>query len=236
MAVSGSSLPRAVSPASPAATQSTPPGGAIRPSGAPQNASASQNAPTAPNASQGGTPPAGVPPRAAAGATPPLHAAELVRTAHVVSAQQKAIFKVIRNLALVNGAVAAALIAYAYAIGLPTSEFIPLTLIAVLATVPVALPATFTLATALGAQALAGRGVLPTRLSAVDEAASMDLLCSDKTGTLTRNELAVAEEKRDHWHLIRLWNFAREPRAFAIRPPLEAHVALTPTSFLAQLR
>lgn len=52
---------------------------------------------------------------------------------------------------------------------------------------------------------------------------------------ITRNELAVAGEKRDCWHLIRLWNFAREPRAFAIRPPLEAHVALTPTSFLAQL-
>ncbi len=52
---------------------------------------------------------------------------------------------------------------------------------------------------------------------------------------ITRNELAVAEHKRDAWHLIRLWNFAREPRAFAIRPPLEAHVALTPTSFLAQL-
>ena len=118
-------------------------------------------------------------------------AAELVRTAHVVSTQQKAIFNVVRNLALVNGAVAAALIAYAYAIGLPTSEFLPLALTAVLATVPVALPATFTLATAIGAQALARRGVLPTRLSAVDEAASMDLLCADKTGTLTRNELAV---------------------------------------------
>jgi len=52
---------------------------------------------------------------------------------------------------------------------------------------------------------------------------------------LTRNELAVADERRDCWHLIRLWNFAREPRAFAIRPPLQAHVALTPTSFLAQL-
>jgi len=52
---------------------------------------------------------------------------------------------------------------------------------------------------------------------------------------ITRNELAVADEMRDRWHLIRLWNFAREPRAFAIRPPLEAHVALTPTSFLARL-
>jgi H+-transporting ATPase len=117
--------------------------------------------------------------------------AELVRTAHVVSSQQKAIFRVVRNLAGVNGIIAAGMIGYAFVIGLPIAEFVPLILIAVLATIPVALPATFTLATALGAQALAKNGVLPTRLSAVDEAASMDVLCSDKTGTLTRNELAV---------------------------------------------
>jgi H+-transporting ATPase len=64
-------------------------------------------------------------------------------------------------------------------------------LTAVLASIPVALPATFTLAAALGARALAHLGVLPTRLSAVDEAASIDVLCADKTGTLTRNELKV---------------------------------------------
>src|ERR1700691_2765273 len=55
----------------------------------------------------------------------------------------------------------------------------------------VALPATFTLAAALGARALAKLDVLPTRLSAVDEAASIDVLCADKTGTLTQNELTV---------------------------------------------
>jgi H+-transporting ATPase len=55
----------------------------------------------------------------------------------------------------------------------------------------VALPATFTLAAALGARSLAKLGVLPTRLSAVDEAASIDVLCSDKTGTLTLNALSV---------------------------------------------
>ena len=55
-----------------------------------------------------------------------------------------------------------------------------------------ALPATFTLAAARGANALTKLGVLPTRLSAVDEAASMDVLCADKTGTLTCNELRVA--------------------------------------------
>jgi H+-transporting ATPase len=83
------------------------------------------------------------------------------------------------------------LVAYAYTLAMPLSEIIPLLLTAVLATIPVALPATFTLAEALGARSLAHLGVLPTRLSAVDEAATMDVLCSDKTGTLTRNELKV---------------------------------------------
>lgn len=50
---------------------------------------------------------------------------------------------------------------------------------------------------------------------------------------ITRNELAVAEAKRDEWYLLRLWNFSREPKAFELRPPLEAHVTLTPTSFNA---
>ena len=53
---------------------------------------------------------------------------------------------------------------------------------------------------------------------------------------ITRNELAVAEVRRDDWHLVRVWNFAREPKAFALRPPLEAHAELTATSFLASLR
>jgi len=74
---------------------------------------------------------------------------------------------------------------------MPASEIIPLVLTAVLASIPVALPATFTLASALGARALASQGVLTTRLSAVDEAASIDVLCADKTGTLTRNQLTV---------------------------------------------
>ena len=109
--------------------------------------------------------------------------AELVRTAHVVSSQQKAVLRVVRNLAVFNGVVILALVAYAYFLKMPLAEIIPLVLTAVLASIPVALPATFTLASALGANALARVGVLPTRLSAVDEAAMMDVLCADKTGT-----------------------------------------------------
>ena len=117
--------------------------------------------------------------------------AELIRTAHVESGQQKAVFRVVRNLALCNGVIILVMIGYAYFLKMPVSEIIPLALTAVLASIPVALPATFTLASALGARALAKLGVLPTRLSAVDEAASMDVLCADKTGTLTQNELTV---------------------------------------------
>jgi H+-transporting ATPase len=117
--------------------------------------------------------------------------AELVRTAHVVSSQQKAVLRVVRNLAGFNGVVIVLLVAYAWFLKMPLDEIVPLVLTAVLASIPVALPATFTLAAALGARALAGQGVLPTRLSAVDEAASMDVLCADKTGTLTRNALTV---------------------------------------------
>ena len=119
--------------------------------------------------------------------------AELVRTAHVVSSQQKAVLRVVRNLAAFSGAVIVIILAYAFFLKLPFGEIIPLILTAILGAIPVALPATFTLASAIGARSLAKVGVLPTRLSAVDEAATMDVLCADKTGTLTANELTVAE-------------------------------------------
>jgi len=117
--------------------------------------------------------------------------AELVRTAHAESSQQKAVLRVVRNLAIVNGVIIVMLVGYSYAIRMPGGEIIPLVLTGILASIPVALPATFTLAAALGAKALAKLDVLPTRLSAIDEAASIDLLCADKTGTLTQNALTV---------------------------------------------
>jgi len=58
--------------------------------------------------------------------------------------------------------------------------------------VPLALPATFTLAAAVGARTLATKGVLLTRLSSLNEVAMVDALCCDKTGTLTQNELVVS--------------------------------------------
>ena len=51
---------------------------------------------------------------------------------------------------------------------------------------------------------------------------------------ITRNELAVADERRSEWCLFRLWNFSRESKAFELYPPLDAHVTLTATTFVAR--
>ena len=51
---------------------------------------------------------------------------------------------------------------------------------------------------------------------------------------VTRNELAVAVNRPAEWCLLRLWNFARQPRAFELRPPLNAHVTLIASSFEAR--
>src|ERR1700683_2718515 len=117
--------------------------------------------------------------------------AELVRTANAVSSQQKAVLRVVRNLAVFNGVALAMLVACAYFFKMPLGDIVPLSLTAVLASIPVALPATFTLGSAIGARALAKLGVLLTRLTALDEAATMNVLCADKTGTLTCDQLSV---------------------------------------------
>ena len=52
---------------------------------------------------------------------------------------------------------------------------------------------------------------------------------------ISRHELAVADERRSEWSLFRLWNFAREPKAFELHPPLDAYVSLTPTAYVADL-
>lgn len=84
--------------------------------------------------------------------------AELVRDAHVVSAQQKAVVRVVSNLAAFNGVIIFLLVMFAVFTHMPAGQVMALVLTAVLASIPVALPATFTLASALGASALAKVG------------------------------------------------------------------------------
>ena len=117
--------------------------------------------------------------------------AELVRTAGSANRQEHEIVGVVKNLFVVNAAMVVIVTGYAHLQGMSLGYILPLLLTILLASIPVALPATFTLAAALGSLELSKRGVLITRLSALHDIASMTVLCSDKTGTLTRNEATV---------------------------------------------
>lgn len=117
--------------------------------------------------------------------------AELVRVAKTPSHLEEVILRIVRALVALDLVLVAAVLTYAGIVRLPLEEVLPFALILLIASVPVALPATFTLASALGALELARRGVLVTRLSAIEEAAGMEVLCTDKTGTLTQNRLTL---------------------------------------------
>ncbi|MGP8199601.1 MAG: plasma-membrane proton-efflux P-type ATPase [Limisphaerales bacterium] len=117
--------------------------------------------------------------------------AELVRTAGSANRQEQEIVGVVKNLFVVNAAMVVIVTGYAHVQGMSLGYVLPLLLTILLASIPVALPATFTLAAALGSLELSKHGVLITRLSALHDIASMTVLCSDKTGTLTRNEATV---------------------------------------------
>ena len=72
-------------------------------------------------------------------------------------------------------------------------EVLPLAVVLMVSAIPVALPTMFTISLALGSMELLKRGVLITRLSAIEDAATMTIVCADKTGTITTNKLSVAE-------------------------------------------
>jgi H+-transporting ATPase len=77
--------------------------------------------------------------------------------------------------------------------GINLLEILPLAVVLMVSAIPVALPTMFTISMALGSMQLLKKGVLITRLSAIEDAATMTIVCADKTGTMTTNRLSVAE-------------------------------------------
>jgi H+-transporting ATPase len=78
--------------------------------------------------------------------------------------------------------------------GLNIFEILPLSVVLMVSAIPVALPTMFTISMALGSLELMKKGILVTRLSAIEDAATMNIVCADKTGTMTMNKLSVEEE------------------------------------------
>ena len=116
---------------------------------------------------------------------------ELVQTARPKLHIDAVVAKIVRWLFLVVGTLLAVVVVMSLMRGTPLLEMIPLVLILFMSAIPLSLPVMFTVAMAVGSKELAKRGVLVTRLSAAEDAATMDVLCVDKTGTITMNQLAV---------------------------------------------
>ena len=116
---------------------------------------------------------------------------ELVQEARPKLHIEAVVAKVVRWLFVIVGALVGVVLVLSLIRHVPLLEMIPLLLVLLMSAVPVALPVIFTVSMAVGAKELAKRGVLVTRLSAAEDAATMDVLCVDKTGTITMNQLAV---------------------------------------------
>ena len=116
---------------------------------------------------------------------------ELVQEARPALHIDAVVAKIVRWLFLVVGALLAMVVVMSLMRGTPLLEMVPLMLILFMSAIPLSLPVMFTVSMAVGSKELAKRGVLVTRLSAAEDAATMDVLCVDKTGTITMNRLAV---------------------------------------------
>jgi H+-transporting ATPase len=117
---------------------------------------------------------------------------ELVESSRPKLHLEEVISRVVQWLFIIVGTLVGVAVGVSLLQGTRLLEILPLTLVLLLSAVPVALPVMFTVSMAVGAMELARRGVLVTRLSAVEDAATMDVLCLDKTGTITLNRLLVS--------------------------------------------
>jgi H+-transporting ATPase len=116
---------------------------------------------------------------------------ELVQEARPKLHIEAVVSKVVRWLFVIVGTLIGVVVVVSLIRGAPLLEMVPLMLVLLMSAVPVALPVMFTVSMAVGSKELAKRGVLVTRLSASEDAATMNVLCVDKTGTITMNQLAV---------------------------------------------
>jgi H+-transporting ATPase len=119
--------------------------------------------------------------------------AELVQQAHTVSHFQRAVLKIGNYLIVLAVTLVAIIIAVAVFRGDPILTTLQFALVLTVAAIPVAMPTVLSVTMAVGARLLAKKEAVVTRLAAIEELAGVDILCADKTGTLTQNKLTLGD-------------------------------------------
>jgi H+-transporting ATPase len=120
---------------------------------------------------------------------------KLVEEAKTGSHFQKAVIKIGDYLIALSVIMVSTIFIVALFRQAPVLEILQFALVLIVAAIPVALPAVLTVTMAIGAVALAKKEAIVSKLVSIEEMAGVDVLCSDKTGTITKNELAIAEAK-----------------------------------------